>query len=171
VSGLFFWNGLIRLFTETYLELIIGSIINIKRANWDSEYPAERVSNNLSVAIMIISTVLLPLFVVICVWNFSSYHFDRFQSTYGSILEGTNYQSTRPSRAIWAYPVSFFARRLIFVLSVIYLEDFLWAQLAIQTFTSIFMIEYLLLFWPLESSFAVKMEIMNEFTILLMTYG
>ena len=65
----------------------------------------------------------------------------------------------------------FFARRLIFVWCVIYLEDFLWGQLAIQTMTSVFIIQYLLWFWPLESTFAVKMEVMNECTILLATYG
>jgi len=67
--------------------------------------------------------------------------------------------------------VFFFARRLIFVWSVIYLQDFLWGQLAIQTVISLFVIQYLLCFWPLESTFAVKMEVMNECTILLMTYG
>ena len=70
-----------------------------------------------------------------------------------------------------AYPVIFFARRLIFVWSVIYLQDFLWAQLAIQTMTSVFIVQYLLWFWPLESAFAVKMEVMNECTIVLMSYG
>ena len=75
---------------ETYLELTLGSLLNIKTADWDSEYPAERYSNSLSVAIMIFTIVLLPLFVVIYVWNFSALKFDRFQSTYGAFLEGTN---------------------------------------------------------------------------------
>ena len=87
---MFFWNTLIRLFMETYLELTLGSIINIKTADWDSEYPAERYSNNLSVAIMIVTTLLLPLLVVFYVWNFTALNYDRFRSTYSAVLDGTN---------------------------------------------------------------------------------
>jgi len=171
VSGYFFWNGLIRLLMETYLELILGSILNIRTADWDSDYPDERYSNYLSVVLLVISTVLLLLFVVFYVWNFSALNYDRFRSTYSAVLDGTNFESTNPRRIILVYPVIFFARRLIFVLSVIYLQDFLWAQLAIQTMISVFIVQYLLLFWPLESAFAVKMEVMNECTIVLMSYG
>jgi hypothetical protein len=55
-------------------------------------------------------------------------------------------------------------------MSAIFLGHFLWAQLAIQTMISLFMVSYILWFRPLESSFATKMEVMNEKTILLQMY-
>ena len=36
--------------------------------------------------------------------------------------------------------------------------------------TSVFMILLLLWYWPLESNFAVRVEVMNECTILLLGY-
>jgi hypothetical protein len=39
---------------------------------------AERISNDLSVVIIVASTVLLPLLAVISVWNFSALSFPRF---------------------------------------------------------------------------------------------
>ena len=48
--------------------------------------------------------------------------------------------------------------------------SFLWGQLAIQISFSIFMIIYLPWHRPLESKFATFMEVMNEETILILTY-
>ena len=36
--------------------------------------------------------------------------------------------------------------------------------------TSVFMIELLLWYWPLNSNFAVRMEVLNECTVLLLGY-
>ena len=71
---------------------------------------------------------------------------------------------------IMAVPLSFFLRRITFVLSALFLGNFLWAQLAILIMISIFMIILLLWWSPLESRFATFMEILNEETILLLSY-
>ena len=65
----------------------------------------------------------------------------------------------------------FVARRIIFALSAVYLVDFLWAQLAIQTYVSIGMLVYLNTCKPLESLLAQNMEILNELTAIVLTYG
>ena len=69
------------------------------------------------------------------------------------------------------WPAIFFLRRTVFVYSVIYLTEFLWGQIAVQLLSTILMIIYLLEFRPLETPFANRMEIMNEVTTLLLTYG
>jgi hypothetical protein len=59
---------------------------------------------------------------------------------------------------------------MAFVFSAIFMGNFLWGQLAIQIMFSIFMIIYLPWHRPLESKFALYMEVMNEETILILTY-
>jgi len=65
----------------------------------------------------------------------------------------------------------FLGRRMAFIASVIFLDSFLWAQLAIQIMISVFMIIFLLTFWPLETFFAVRMAVMDECTVLFLSYA
>ena len=74
-------------------------------------------------------------------------------------------------RSIVAYPVLFFCRRIIFAVSAVYLYDFLWGQLTIQMAVSLLMLVYLLIFKPMQSPFANRIEILNECTIVVLTYG
>ena len=140
----FFWNGLQRFFMETFFELVLSAAINAKTADWETSFPSEKYSNALSVIVLAIICVLLLVLPIFYICNFSALQFDRFGDTYGGVLEGTRYKDHKPSRSILFYPLTFFIRRLLFVWNVLYLDDFLWAQLAIQTYTSIFILAYLL---------------------------
>ena len=51
-----------------------------------------------------------------------------FRGKYGAALEGTTLKS---EKSVLFFPMAFFARRLLFVLSVILLREVLWAQLAL----------------------------------------
>jgi hypothetical protein len=55
-----------------------------------------------------------------------------FKNTYGSVLEGTKYKTEEPSLNVLGYPLIFFGRRIIFVVSVLFLGHFLYGQLVIQ---------------------------------------
>ena len=83
---------------------------------------------------------------------------------------GTNLEKKVHPKSILAYPVFFFGRRIAFVLSAVLLRDFLWAQLSIHMMVTVLTAVYLLQFRPLESPFAMRMEIMNESTSLLLSY-
>ena len=65
---------------------------------------------------------------------------------YGSGIEGVNKAKKVSPSSILANPVFFFGRRILFAVSAIYLQDFLFAQLAIQTFVSFFILCYMLHF-------------------------
>jgi hypothetical protein len=64
-------------------------------------------------------------------------------SRFTAFIEGTKFELKKPLKSILAYPVLFVARRIFFALSAVYLVDFLWVQLAIQTYVSFGMIVYL----------------------------
>jgi len=91
-----------------------------------------------------------------------------FRGKYGAALEGTTLKS---EKSILLFPMAFFARRILFVLSAILLKEVVWAQLALQTAVSLTMIIYLLWSRPLDSRFATWMGVMNEETALFLTYA
>ena len=65
----------------------------------------------------------------------------------------------------------FFCRRIIFAVNALYLRNFIWAQLAIQMTTFLLTAGYQLHSKFLESPFVNRTELMNESTILILTYG
>ena len=53
------------------------------------------------------------------------------QARYGSFLEGTKSESGKYYLVAFMWPVSFFARRLLLSLSLVYYQGFFWGQMAI----------------------------------------
>jgi len=94
-----------------------------------------------------------------------------FNERVGGGIEGRSRKKTFESFSVVVNLAFFLGRRIAFIASVIFLDNFLWAQLAIQIMLSVFMIIFLLTFWPLESFFAVRMAVMDECTVLLLSYG
>ena len=68
------------------------------------------------------------------------------------------------------FPFLFIIRRLFFTAVVIWLDWFIWAQIAMQFSTSIIMIIYLGYVWPFESHTITKLEIFNELIGFLLCY-
>ena len=64
----------------------------------------------------------------------------------------------------------FFARRIIFVLSVIQISDFLWFQLATQTIVSVTLVAFIWTYDCFNSAQLKWIETVNEITIILLTY-
>ena len=78
LSGYYFWNGLIRLAMETFLEIVLTVPINLALANWDSPFKSVRYSNNLAVTFLVLMSVLVPILIVLYCCNFSMLKEDRF---------------------------------------------------------------------------------------------
>ena len=67
-------------------------------------------------------------------------------------------------------PAMFFLRRIAFVLSVLFMGNFVLGQLATLCYTSLLMCFLLQWFRPLESRFANYIETFNEVTVLALIY-
>ena len=155
---------------EVFLEVALAVSLNLYIVDWNTSYPAIKYSNILSV-IIFITLILICIFLII----FYAKNLDRlndttFKARYGAGVEGTNRKKTFNKRSIPVNLGFFFGRRMAFIASVILLEDLLWAQLAIHINISVFMIIFLLTYWPFESFFAVRMAVMDECTILVLSY-
>lgn len=162
---------MIRLVMETAFELSIVAIVNMRTVDWGTSFPAEKYSTALSIISLILLGVLTLFFSVFNWLNFSKLKETSFKNKHRASLEGTRVDVTTPPKSILAYPAIFFARRIIFALSAVYLGHFLWAQLLIQMTIVLIVAGYLGAYKPLDSPFANRIEIMNECTILVLTYG
>lgn len=129
---------------ETAFELAIVAVLNMRTADWASQFLAVR----LSIALSIISLVLLcvlPIWLTI----FYNKHFSKlkqkdFREKYDSGIEGTKIDVKTPSKSILAHPSIFFARRTLFAVSAVYLGQFIWSQQAIQMTTTLVVAGFLL---------------------------
>ena len=84
-----FWNGLIRLFMEVYLEAVLLSIYNLKNIVWHDS--TLHIASNILAIVFVLVFCLLPLFLL----NFFSkhkeiWHTDEFKGKYGTLIESSN---------------------------------------------------------------------------------
>ena len=167
----FIFSGPLRLFMETFLNLYLSALLNTMTAEDDStvdENSSVTASNRLALAVLIAMSISVLALGLLYYCKFDRMDGD---TNYGALLDGTKIKSKKKSRWILLLPAFFFVRRIVFTLSVLLIRDFLWAQLAIQFAFSILMIIYLMHVWPLETPFATKMEVYNECTIIVLSYG
>jgi len=161
----FLWNYYIRLVLEASLELSFCCIMNIKYGNtfrYEEEEPTAGSVFNFFVALLFTVVVLASPLVIFIVYN---YHFAKlaepeFESRYGAVYEGLKHLK----RSALIYPVLFVARRILFGVLAVYCYDFVWLQLAVQIYCTIFATVYLLEFKPFEDPLPQKLEVFNEVT-------
>merc|ERR1719232_185597 len=169
-----FWKGTIRFFTESYMEIMLASGLNIAMFASDLDYKGVYFANYFSITLFVLA-VGLPLWILIFFWcNISKWEDEEFMNKYGPILEGTRMKYNRfEAGNTWIalmYPVLMLLRRIGFVITVVFFPEFTWLQMA-TTFTFIqTMWNYLIYFYPMEDIFTNRMEIFSELTNLVLMY-
>lgn len=124
------WNTFIRLFMEMFADMAITAFLNVYTADWDSASSVVRYSNMLAVIFLTILG-LTPL-LLICIYQskWSQVHDEGFQATYGTFLEGTMLENKRDLKwVLLLLPIIFLVRRIAFIISVLFMSGYLWAQL------------------------------------------
>jgi len=112
---------------ETFLQVVLASVLNLRTADWDTPFPGVRYSTALTLISLILVGLVVPCLLALYCWNFKILAEDQFKSKYGAGLEGTKLAKKVSPRSILLFPVSFFGRRILFAVSTVFLEDFLWA--------------------------------------------
>ena len=104
--------------------MLLLCVLNIKTAEWDTPYDDVHFSNVLAVILLsIISATLLFLIVWLC-RNRNKMNNTKFKERSGALVESTNTKTNKWS--LIAVLVMFFLRRIAFVMSAIFLEEFVW---------------------------------------------
>lgn len=165
-----FWNGSIRLFTEAYLNLTLFSLLNMEEVAWPPGQDAVTISNYFAYIFLGLCFVIpIVLAVFFCrtqdAWATSS-----FKLKYGTYLEGTRHYKEGYQGIVMFLALTFFMRRMVLSLCLVYCQSFFWAQVAAQFQISIFMIIVLQWARPHESRSSTWTETGNEFMTLIILY-
>ena len=165
------WNSLIRLFMETYLELLLTSSLNMKFGRVEPELDSTHYAMVLS---KVIFTVLMFFPPVICMlwWRRrENWNSEDFKAKYGSLLQGVALDSkSLGMKSMLAVPIFFFIRRLLLTGAIILFNDYAQAQLMLMFSLSMIYLSFLLRTMPLASRRANQLEIFNEITMLMLLY-
>lgn len=153
---------------ESFFDLYVTSLLNVIKADWTTEVSHISWSNWTSLAVLVLLNITVVALAILYLWRFHRIDAD---TPYNALLDGTRLEEDDKTRWLLFYPALFFGRRISFTLSVLLFKNFLWGQIAIQFAFSTAMIIYLLHAWPLQTPFAVKMEVFNECTIVVLLYG
>lgn len=143
-----FWKVSIQLFMESYLDIAIFSFMNISEIVWIEGCSGVRASNVLAY-IFIILVSAAPLFLAgFAFWRRQKWKKSSFKKRYGSLLEGIKTDKDNAFLVITT-SLTFFSRRLILSLTLIYMQNFFWGQIAIQLMISTLLMIFLQWFKPL----------------------
>ena len=122
-----FWNTLVRLLTEVYLEMLMLAALNLRTVEWSSAFSYVSYSNSISIAI-ILALITIPIILTF-------YYFRRredwssptFEDKHGALFEGIRMNTRLVSRqAVIFYIMSYFLRRVIFVIALFLFENTIW---------------------------------------------
>ena len=127
LSKYLFWNNLVRLLAEVYLEVLMLSAMNLRKIDWSNPFSFVKYSNMISLFI-ILAILISPLVLI--------YHFykkrpewqeDSFKEKHGTMFEGLKTNSELVPKSVVLFMIlSFFLRRIIFVAALFLFEDYVW---------------------------------------------
>ena len=126
LSSYLYWDALIRLYMEVFFDLTLLAILNVHTAEWDSSYSSVKASNIVSVFTLVAIFGIMAFFIVRYILLPSETKAEDFGSKFPPLLDGTSISEKESNWHLILVPISFFLRRIIFVLVLILGDDFLW---------------------------------------------
>ena len=122
-AGYFFWNGLLRLFMETFFDSFLASVLNVHTADWSSSSASVQYSNIASLVFLVITGITFIIVATMYVRNLDIMGFGDIRGKYGALLDDTSLVSLERNYFLLLHPLIFFSRRIIFTISVIFMGD------------------------------------------------
>ena len=166
-----FWSMAIRFVFESYLELVICVTIGLLNLEWSSKNFSITycsIFNIIFAVIVLVMPILTSIFYYI---NIDRVDEEEFKRKYGTLYDGLQLDDSEDKRkSAIIYPFLFIVRRLVFMITVVWFDYFVWLQISTQFALCIMMIMYLGFIWPFKSAFITWMEITNELAVLLLCY-
>ena len=127
-----FWSTALRFVFESYLELVICVTIGMLNISWESENFSTQYCAIFTVIFMIV-VFFMPLFTLIFYyWKIDSLEEEEFKRKYGTLYDGLQLDMDKDKRKeALMYPFLFIIRRLVFMVTVIFMAHFTWSQIAV----------------------------------------
>jgi len=154
---------------EAYLSLCLFSLLNISEVSWETGLSGIEASNVLSY-MTFITTIIGPIALFVYFYrNRDRWEDEDFQERAGQFLEGVRHDKDHKV-TFMVHQTTFFVRRFILCVTLVYWQKVVWGQLFFQFVFSVGMMILMQLCKPLEGGFENNMATLNEVTILMILY-
>ena len=163
-----YWTGLNRFFMELFFDITFLSILNLHTVDWDTKFTSVMVSNMISLGLVLLFVSVQAFYIIGYFTLPRENRVETFAEKFEPLLEGTNHKSQKSY--IILVPVLFFFKRLLFVSTLVIANANLWVQIALLTLVTTASVIFTMWYMPLEPKRANHMEVMNDCTIMLLTY-
>ena len=129
--NLLFWGGTSRFFIESYVQITLYTLLNLKEFEWDKDFPLITLSDVLSI-VSLAAIVTLPIVLVIFLaCTMAKWSDGEFAARNGALLDGADLDREFNQWLVLLIPMSYFLRRMLMCLTLVFWIDFIWGQLAI----------------------------------------
>ena len=125
------WNGSIRFFIESYIQITLFTVLNLKAFEWDADWTLISLSHVLAIVSMAVVTLLPIALIIYYACNINKWWDEKFCESKGAFLEGTDLDRMFDQWIVLLVPLSYFLRRLFMSFTLVFWIDFLWGQLFI----------------------------------------
>ena len=152
LGAFLFWNGIIRVIMETYMEVSLISVLNISVVYWQTDDSYIQASSICALVFLsLFSAFPLLLLLKLC-RSRENWHKYGFKKRYGTVFEGLLIynDSVFNKRSVLIPLMTFFGRRMLLAAILISMRTSLAPKLLIQMLVSLAIPVYLLYFKPYE---------------------
>ena len=126
-----FWAVAIRFVFESYLELVICVTIGLLNLQWSSENFSITYCSIFTIVFGVIVIILPLLTSIIYYCNIDRIEEEEFKRKYGTLYDGLQLDDSADKRkSALIYPFLFILRRLVFMVTVVWFDYFVWIQIA-----------------------------------------
>ena len=131
LRNLLFWGGTSRFFIESYMQITLYTLLNLKEFEWDTDFPLITLSDVFAI-VSLAAIVTLPIVLVIFLaCNMDKWDDKEFAARNGALLDGADLDRESSQWIVLLIPMSYFLRRMLMCLTLVFWIDFIWGQLAI----------------------------------------
>ena len=112
---------------ESYFDILLAATLNVYAGDWNIGTTYEKVSLYAAAFFLILTTAVIVFFAIFFVFNFGAFRYKDFIGKFGTVVEGTQFDTPQTLSTSFGWVFFFFLRRIAFVYSVIFQESFIWA--------------------------------------------
>ena len=124
IGNYLYFNGLTRLLMETFFEIALFSVLNLKTTGHDTRFASVRASQTLSYILLVIVIVTPPIIFIHYLRNKKHWAEIQFKAKWNTLINRLRLKDEEKKLLI--IPAAFFARRAVFVCTVLLMDNFLW---------------------------------------------
>ena len=126
VKNFLFWGGTMRFFIESYLQITLLTLLNLKEYEWDNLVSIITLSDALAI-ISLVVVILLPVALIIFfACNLTKWRDEEFARRHGAFLDGADLERRDSQWIVLLLPLTDYLRRLIMSLTLVFWIDFIW---------------------------------------------